>query len=442
MGVTISYRGSLGDFDRMEDFEDRVVDLALELGGQARVWRSTADHPRRMVRGVLLNLFPGQETTSLLVSPEGWLINPVEIEASEKAQLAGPPWCFVKTQFGPIEGHVALVELFTVLKREFFADLEVQDEGGYWETRDLAGLTAKIKHVQAAMDGLAEGLRRYGLSPEAAEDQEILLARIERIARLVRDTLSRPSEHPPVHWGDDETDLGEDADSDESRWDALYKENRRRQERMHRAVEDHLAQGDDLDDAFDAAMHEETSLGLPQEPQGEFQDDWSEDDDADEPWTESLPEAVCREDDDAETADRPPHPLQEQAFDLMLRLHGLLKDGTNAAGSHQDVLLHAAGEIVGGLAQALGGRPQFSPHETEPLSREASDWQPMSGLSVVQLKRALRGAAFALGALLPLKASGALDQAAFQELHAALHRLQNGIYAELSRLRQRREGEF
>jgi hypothetical protein len=47
------------------------------------------------------------------------------------------------------------------------------------------------------MDGLAEGLRRYGLSPEAAEDQQILLARIERIARLVRDTLSRPSEHPP-----------------------------------------------------------------------------------------------------------------------------------------------------------------------------------------------------------------------------------------------------
>jgi hypothetical protein len=61
---------------------------------------------------------------------------------------------------------------------------------------------------------------------------------------------------------------------------------------------------------------------------------------------------------------------------------------------------------------------------------------------VVQLKRALRGAAFALGALFPLKASGALDQAAFQELHAAIDRLQTGINAELIRLRQRRAGEF
>jgi len=33
MGVTISYCGSLADLDRIEDFEDRVLDLALELGG-------------------------------------------------------------------------------------------------------------------------------------------------------------------------------------------------------------------------------------------------------------------------------------------------------------------------------------------------------------------------------------------------------------------------
>jgi hypothetical protein len=29
MGVTISYRGSLADIARVEDFEDRVLDLAL-----------------------------------------------------------------------------------------------------------------------------------------------------------------------------------------------------------------------------------------------------------------------------------------------------------------------------------------------------------------------------------------------------------------------------
>ena len=52
MGVTISYRGRLADLSRIEDFEDRLLDLALEVGGLARIWRSHGDgDPQRMVRG-------------------------------------------------------------------------------------------------------------------------------------------------------------------------------------------------------------------------------------------------------------------------------------------------------------------------------------------------------------------------------------------------------
>ncbi len=70
-----------------------------------------ADNPERVVRGVILDLYPGQESTSLLISPEGWLINLFEIEAAEVGTLDEPPWCFVKTQYGPVEGHVALVQM-------------------------------------------------------------------------------------------------------------------------------------------------------------------------------------------------------------------------------------------------------------------------------------------------------------------------------------------
>jgi len=125
----------------------------------------------------------------------------------------------------------------------------------------------------------------------------------------------------------------------------------------------------------------------------------------------------------------------------MLRLHKLFQDGPKSAGSHRDVLLHGAGEMLGGLAQALGGQPRLSSEQTEPLPFATSDWQPMTGLSVAQLKCALRGVAFALGALFPLKASGAVDQATFQELRSAINQLQTGIYAELTQLRQRRAGE-
>ena len=56
-----------------------------------------------MVRGVILDLAPGQESTSLLVSPEGWLIGLTEIKDAEDGQLPERPWCF--TNYG-ISGSV------------------------------------------------------------------------------------------------------------------------------------------------------------------------------------------------------------------------------------------------------------------------------------------------------------------------------------------------
>jgi hypothetical protein len=435
MGVTISYRGSMADIGRVEDFEDRVVDLALEIGGHVRVWRSFCDDdPQRAVRGVILELCPGQETTSLLISPEGWLINLTEIKDAEEGQLADPPWCFVKTQFGSVEGHVALVELLAALKREYFPDLEVRDEGEYWETRDLEKLRAKVGRVQAAIEGLAEGLRRHGLTAEAAEDPEILAARIERVAQMVHQTLARVPEHPPVLWDDDDSGDGFDIFSDgtEAQWDACFKEQRRKQERLHRAIEERLARGDDHHEAFDGAMRDEGLIDLPGEPslsdvaREMLEACEDEEDEQDEPWRESLPDAIRDADDEAldDRCDDERHPLIERAMDLHVRLFDIATALWQQANENFPCLMGAAGEMLGGLSQALGGR----------------DYEPPSGLGLVQLKRSLRGAAFAFGMLFPLRADGLLTPTEFKELCETIKSLQSDIYAELARLREAREG--
>jgi hypothetical protein len=434
MGITIAYRGSLADVGRVEDFEDRVLDLALEIGGHARVWRSFHDDdPRRVVRGVMLELSPGQETTSLLISPEGWLINLFEIEDAEKGQIAEPPWCFVKTQFGSVEGHVALVELLSALQREFFPNLEVSDEGGYWETRDLPALQRKMEYLQSAIDGLADGLRRHGLTAEAAEDPEILLARITRVAQLVQQTLGRPAEHPPVRWDDDDSGDGFDdsADGTEVQWDAEFKEQRRKQERLHRAIEERLARGDETGDALLAAMRDGGLVDLPGEPSlSEAAHEVIEAgaDEEDESWRESLPDAIRDPDEDSADdwlGEDGHHPLLERVMDLNARLYDLAEAADQRSNENFRSLLGAAGEMLGGLAQALGG----------------PDSGPPSGLDLVQLKRALRGAAFAYGMLFPLRAGGSLDPAAFDELATTVKSLQDDIYTELARLRESRGRE-
>lgn len=180
IGITIHYYGKIADVGRIEEFEVRVVDMALEIGAPVRVWRSWPEgDPGRVVRGVMLDVSPGQETTGLLVSPEGWLIPLHEIEAAENGTLEEPPHCWVKTQFGSVERHVAVVELLARLKQQFFPDLTVSDESGYWDNRDLKRLVDKFALMRTLVSDFAATLKAHPLSTEAAEDLEIVAARRE-----------------------------------------------------------------------------------------------------------------------------------------------------------------------------------------------------------------------------------------------------------------------
>jgi hypothetical protein len=430
MGVTIAYRGRLADFTRIEDFEDRLVDFALEIGGQAQIWRSWADDsPERLVRGVILGLAPGQESTSLLLSPEGWLIGLTDIEDAEHGRLKEPPWCFTKTQFGPVDGHVALVETLAALKREFLPDLEVSDDGGYWETRDLAELVRKRALTQAAIDGLAEGLRRYGLSREAAEDPSILLRHIERVAEQVHRILRRPAEHPPVALDGDDFGSTADPEATEKLWDEFAKQNRRQQERMQRAIEERRSRGDEIETAFQDALLDV----VPDVPdEGTERSEEPATDEQHAPFGESLEYeaegegAGFREADhdqfEAEEEER--HPLLQQAMDLLVRLDTLFRDQDPRFAPSLGVLYRGAGDAMGGLAQALARRDQDVKHY---------------GLCLVQLKRALRGAAFARGALFSLRSAMSADQ--FDELHRTLQQMETDIVSELGKVRSKYRGD-
>ncbi len=329
MGITIAYRGRLADLTRIEDFEDRLLDLALEVGGQAQIWRSFADKdPRRVVRGAILNLAPGLESTSLLVAPEGWLIGLTDIKEAELGRLAEAPWCLTKTQFGPIEGHVALVEMLAALGREFLTDLEVSDEGGYWETRDLAELARRRSFLQGAIEGIAEGLQHHGLTSEAAEDPEILLRRIARIAGQVSRILARPAEHPPVEFPEDDTFGGApDLDAAEKQWDEMFKHKRRQQEWMQRSIEERRSRGESDEGAFDNALND-LGLEVPGEESESDDEPWQEDERelfAEALEEESAPAEVGDENADTFADEDERHPLMKSALDLLTRLHTVFK---------------------------------------------------------------------------------------------------------------------
>jgi len=423
MGITIAYRGRLADLSRIEDFEDRLIDLALEVGGQAQIWRTHADKdPNRMVRGVILNLAPGLESTSMLVSPEGWLIGLTDIEDAELGKLTEQPWCFTKTQFGPLEGHVALVETLAVLKREFLPDLEVRDEGGYWETRNLPELARRQAFLKEAIERLAQGLERHGLTKEAAEDPDILVKRIERVAAQVQRVLGRPAEHPPVTFPEDEIGVAPDPDATEALWDEMYKHNRRQQERMERSIEERRSRGEDDDSAFDNAMMD-LGLEIPGEDEGDEASSDEEPESFDDQFEidDALDEATANEtseEDDPFATEEERHPLLVRASDLLHELHTAFRQADAGLEPSLRTLFQGAGDAMGGLAQAVSERDE-----------DFDDY----GLRIVQLKRSFRGLAFARGAMFPLRS--AVSDGKWKELYETIEQLERDVFAELTRLR-------
>ncbi len=433
MGITVAYRGRLADLARVEDFEDRLIDFALEVGGLGQIWRSFRDdEPGRMIRGVILNLAPGLEPVSLLLSPQGWLIGLAEIEDAERGRLTEPPWCFTKTQFGPLEGHVALIEMLAALKREFLPDLEVSDEGGYWDTRDLDELARRRALVQAAIDGLGEGLERHGLSREAAEDPEILIKRIERIAAHVHRILHRPAEHPPLTFPDDYEVTGRaDPEAAEALWDEMFKHNRRRQEQMQRAIEERRARGETDDEAFDHSL-EDVGIVVPDEETDSEEEPWDaaadslpEPEPDDDAWKAGLSQVGDEGDPFPDEDDR--HPLLKCAMDLLIDLRTVFRGADPRYAASLNTLYQGAGDAMGGLAQALPSRDDD----------EDDDELDNYGLQITQLKRALRGAAFARGALFSLRP--AMTPEKYQELHHTLKQFEHDIFHEISRLRSERQ---
>src|SRR5439155_18630365 len=140
---------------------------------------------------------------------------------------------------------------------------------------------------------------------------------------------------------------------------------------------------------------------------------------------EALAEDMS-EDDDPFMTSKERHPLLKHATDLLHSLHTVFEDTEPQFASALQTLFQSASDAVGGLAQALG---------------DEDDDIDSYGLRVTLFKRALRGLAFAQGALFLLKEVAPADK--WEERFQSVKQLREEVFAELSRLRAeyRRENE-
>jgi hypothetical protein len=198
MGITIFARGKI---DRIKDIplliEDirqfageskwthHVIDEDFDAPADAVLTHRSSDESGCIiegslgVRGIILNAGQGMESLAILFDRSGTLTDMMQQVSWIDNKGQGERFTMCKTQFGSIDEHIRIIELFDLLKKKYIFNLIVDDEGAYWESRDRRILAEKrvalghaIRHTERVISGIEP-------SEDDSRDPEALASRIE-----------------------------------------------------------------------------------------------------------------------------------------------------------------------------------------------------------------------------------------------------------------------
>ncbi len=201
MGITIYYRGKINQADLVDRLTDEMEDFAHSLEWRTQHWKedwSKKSPPGRLSQGRksirpsghaslhAITLFPHKncELVSLIFDSNGYLADArVTAMQAQTVMKRDGSWVSTKTQFAPLESHITIVKLLQYLKKRYIANLEVIDEGGYWESRDAGQLKRRLDSINSSLDLLESPLSASRPRTLKAMSPEELVLMTERIMK-------------------------------------------------------------------------------------------------------------------------------------------------------------------------------------------------------------------------------------------------------------------
>jgi hypothetical protein len=174
MGVTIHYKGKLNSIDDIDSFCEEMEDIAKSMGWKQTVIDKFDKNDKTPVKGIIIRPHEKSESLQLISDQQGNLRNVFAFEfAGDDSELTYMN--FIKTQFAPVEIHIAVIRLLKYIQQKYISNLDVCDEGDYWQTGDEKILKGKIDFLNGAINQLSEVLNSIEFekdsSPESIADK-------------------------------------------------------------------------------------------------------------------------------------------------------------------------------------------------------------------------------------------------------------------------------
>lgn len=156
MGVTIHYSGCLPDKKKQRQLCDELEDICSSMSWDYQLIQpdSRRDPP---VQGIIFVPQEQCEPVVILFDDEGFLCHASALVAYDP-DADYQKIVSTKTQFCPPEIHIVIVKLLRYIKARYIPDLNVQDEGEYWETNDRSRLEKNLEQLGHVIDSLSKKL--------------------------------------------------------------------------------------------------------------------------------------------------------------------------------------------------------------------------------------------------------------------------------------------
>jgi hypothetical protein len=184
MGITIHYKGRINDPVNIDSLIDEISDICEDMKWEYTIIEkdnNDIDHPP--VKGIVFTIHEGCEPVGFIFDKKGCLRSPISIpfyEENDKHQLV----VSVKTQFSSPDIHIVLIKLLRYIKSKYIENLEVTDEGEYWETSNKERLkylfdflNEKLNMISDILEGNKNKFSKTDTPEQIADKIEELLSK-------------------------------------------------------------------------------------------------------------------------------------------------------------------------------------------------------------------------------------------------------------------------
>ena len=178
MGITIHYKGTIDKADKIESFVNEMSDISNEMGWKYDIINDTKKH----LSGIIIKPHEKSESLSFLFDTDGIIRNFTCLLFDDIDDGFSNIEC-IKTQYAPLDIHIAVIKLLKYIKTKYISDLFVIDEADYWETMDENILREKMEFLASRIELMRDVFDSHSKELGQTKSVEQLADKIEEVLK-------------------------------------------------------------------------------------------------------------------------------------------------------------------------------------------------------------------------------------------------------------------